>query len=324
MALVPAPPAMGSDAFALDEAVARAAATTRGSARWTLAIDDANLAFPRAAGVFECALDAPVSAQDTPRLYVLLRRALADAGLSTYAAKDHYRRARPFMVNQLPTCTLAEETMLREDGSYPSGHNAIGWAWALILAEIAPDRADLVLARGRAFGQSRVICNVHWQSDASEGRTMGAAAVARMHADRDFRADLIAARAELASVRARALRPTRGCRAEPQRWRRPEARAQPVLREGLASSALTAARSSSPEKGFRSTRVTFSWRAEASSVASSLAVIRMTGTGSFAPSSRACTSNPLIRGMWMSTIAHWGNRVASDVMKSSPPENAAT
>jgi acid phosphatase (class A) len=75
MALVPAPPAMGSDAFALDEAVARAAATTRGSARWTLAIDDANLAFPRAAGVFECALDAPVSAQDTPRLYVLLRRA---------------------------------------------------------------------------------------------------------------------------------------------------------------------------------------------------------------------------------------------------------
>ena len=70
--------------------------------------------------------------------------------------------------------------MLREDGSYPSGHNAIGWASALILAEIAPERADLVLARGRAFGQSRVICNVHWQSDASEGRTMGAAAVARM------------------------------------------------------------------------------------------------------------------------------------------------
>ena len=47
------------------------------------------------------------------------------------------------MVNQMATCTPAEETMLREDGSYPSGHNAIGWAWALILAEIAPERADL-------------------------------------------------------------------------------------------------------------------------------------------------------------------------------------
>jgi len=35
-----------------------------------------------------------------------------------------------------------------------------------------------------------------------------------MHADRDFRADLIAARAELASARARALKPTRDCRAE--------------------------------------------------------------------------------------------------------------
>jgi acid phosphatase (class A) len=162
----------------------------------------------------ERALDAPVSERETPRLYLLLRRALPDAGLSTYAAKNHYQRPRPFMVNQLPSCTPAEEAMLRDDGSYPSGHNAIGWAWALILAEIAPDRADAVLARGRAFGQSRVVCNVHWQSDANEGRTMGAAAVARMHAEPEFRADLIAAGAELASACAKGLKSTRDCGAE--------------------------------------------------------------------------------------------------------------
>jgi acid phosphatase (class A) len=103
---------------------------------------------------------------------------------------------------------------LRKDGSYPSGHTAIGWAWALILTEIAPDRADAILARGRAFGESRVVCNVHWHSDVVEGRFMGAAAVARLHADPAFRAELEAAISELAAARSRGLAPSHDCTAE--------------------------------------------------------------------------------------------------------------
>ena len=101
-----------------------------------------------------------------------------------------------------------------KDGSYPSGHTAIGWAWALILCEIDPERADAILARGRAFGESRNICNVHWHSDVVEGRFMGAAAVARLHVDRAFRAEIEAAKAEFAAVRAKGLKPTRDCQAE--------------------------------------------------------------------------------------------------------------
>ena len=85
--------------------------------------------------------------------------------------------------------------MLKDNGSYPSGHAAVGWAWALILSEIAPARNDAILARGRAFGQSRVICNVHWQSDVIEGRFIGAAVVARLHADPEFRTELKSAKA---------------------------------------------------------------------------------------------------------------------------------
>ena len=66
----------------------------------------------------------------------------------------------------------------------------------MILCEIVPDRTDVILARGYAFGQSRVICNVHWQSDVDAGRIMGAAAVARLHADEDFLADLEKAKTE--------------------------------------------------------------------------------------------------------------------------------
>ena len=170
--------------------------------------------FPGAAGAFSCALNAPITEDHTPHLYLLLRRTLADAGLSTYAAKNHYMRKRPFAVNKEPTCTPDEEEHLAQDGSYPSGHTAIGWAWALILTEIAPERSSQLLARGRAFGRSRVICNVHWNSDVLEGRTVGAAAVARLHADLGFRTTLAASRSELAAVRAMGLEPTRDCSSE--------------------------------------------------------------------------------------------------------------
>jgi len=214
LALLPPPPAVGSAALALDEEVSNKALALRGTPRWELAAEDAGLKFPEAAGTFSCALGAPVTEQDTPHLYMLLRRSMTDAGLSTYAAKNNYLRVRPFMVNKEPTCTPDEEGHLMKDGSYPSGHTALGWAWALILTEIAPDREDAILARGRAFGESRVICNVHWYSDVVEGRLMGSATVARLHADPAFRKDLDAARAEYAAVRAKWLQPSRDCKAE--------------------------------------------------------------------------------------------------------------
>jgi len=90
----------------------------------------------------------------------------------------------------------------------------LGWGFALILTELAPDRKNEILARGRAFGESRIVCNHHWYSDVVWGRFMGAAIVARLHADPTFRADLEAAKAEVATIRAKNLTPTVDCKAE--------------------------------------------------------------------------------------------------------------
>lgn len=214
LVLLPPPPTSGTAAFGLDEDVSGKSLPLRNTPRWKLAAIDADLTFPHAAGTFSCALNAPVTEHDTPHLYMLLRRILTDASLSIYGAKDKYRRVRPFMVNNEPICSPDEENNLRKDGSYPSGHTTLGWAWALVLTEIAPDRANSILARGRSFGESRLVCNVHWHSDVTAGYFMGAAAIARLNADPSFRADLEAAKAELASVRAKGLKPTRDCRAE--------------------------------------------------------------------------------------------------------------
>lgn len=214
LALVPAPPAAGSAGFALDEQVSREARALRGSPRFAQATLDAELAFPEGANQFSCAVDIDVDAVKTPALYRLLERSRIDASAATKVAKNHYQRPRPFMVNGEPTCTPDDEAGLRSNGSYPSGHTSIGWAWALILSEIAPDRADAIQARGRNYGESRLVCNVHWQSDILEGRFMGAAAVARLHDNAAFQRDLLAARSETAAARKAGLHSSRNCTAE--------------------------------------------------------------------------------------------------------------
>ena len=152
--LLPPPPEEGSAAYALDMEEAAKYVAMEDEARKEQAAIDANLHFPEATEAFNSVLDVKISEDNTPMVYMILRRTLADAGLSTYAAKDHYQRERPFMVNGSPTCAPEDEEYLREDGSYPSGHTAAGWAWALILTELFPEQADVILERGKQFGFS--------------------------------------------------------------------------------------------------------------------------------------------------------------------------
>jgi len=207
-------PASDSARQALDTAVATDMLALNDTARWEIATRDANLAFPAAAETFSCALGVPVSEETTPNLYRLLWRTMTDIGLASYSAKNAYQRERPFMASDTPICTPQDEEALREDGSYPSGHTAIGWGWALILTELAPDRAEALLARGRAFGESRNVCNVHWYSDVVAGRLVGAGAVARLHADPEFVAGMVVAREEVEKARESGITPAVDCAVE--------------------------------------------------------------------------------------------------------------
>lgn len=221
LALVPPPPAANSARQAADLQQHQQTRALRNTPRWTLATQDVNLKFPEAAKTFSCALDMPISQEATPHLNMLLRRSLVDAGFATYKAKDHYNRQRPFALLGETTCAPKEEAHLSKDGSYPSGHAALGWAWGLILAGLAPDRANAVLQRGHAFGDSRMVCGVHWQSDLEAGRVVGAAAVARLQADPVFQAQARLAQAEIAAARAQGLKSNRtDCAAEADALRR--------------------------------------------------------------------------------------------------------
>lgn len=86
---------------------------------------------------------------------------------------------------------------LAESGSFPSTHSMIGLLTGMALAELFPDRTAEVLSRGFEFGQSRVVCGFHYQSDVDAGRLAAAGLFARLQAEDSFRKALESVRQDL-------------------------------------------------------------------------------------------------------------------------------
>lgn len=131
-----------------------------------------------------------------PATAAVFDRLMREASPVVTAAKTQWPRPRPPQ-GESSNCPGALPAGYTTPDSYPSGHAVIGWLWALTLTELAPGRADDILARGRAYGESRIVCGVHWPSDIAAGRDLAAALVARLHGDAEYRAALDAARTEV-------------------------------------------------------------------------------------------------------------------------------
>ncbi|WP_269914258.1 acid phosphatase [Acinetobacter sp. HY1485] len=198
LAILPPPPAFNSVAFLADQAAFDAGRMLKDTPRWERAKKDAEWSDESIGEPFSDVVGVEISEKNTPITYALLKNIRTDSGsLATKTAKQHYNRMRPFVFFNTETCMPEDEHYLRGNGSYPSGHTTIGWSTALILAEILPERQNEILKRGYDYGQSRVICGAHWQSDVDAGRMMGAAEVARLHADPKFIKMLADAKKEL-------------------------------------------------------------------------------------------------------------------------------
>ena len=197
--LLSPPPELGSMQWLYDEACYYQGLKLRNTERGDQAAADANV--EDIAQNMSEAFGINITREDTPCIYKLMCRMREDAGdLATRSAKKHYNRVRPFKFYHASTCNSRQEGELSTNGSYPSGHTAMGWAEALVLAEINPPRQDEILKRGFEIGQSRVICGYHWQSDVDAGRVMGSAIVARLHANEEFQKYLAAAKKEFAKL----------------------------------------------------------------------------------------------------------------------------
>ncbi len=199
--LLPPPPALKS----IEDKADRAAVTTAGKLleqpRGAMATSDAVASPAAVLEDFSCAVGVRLTESNVPVLLELYSRVSRDARAVIDPAKDLFKRKRPFVGGKARIC-VPRDAGLEASGSYPSGHTTVSWAAALILAELAPDRETEIMMRGRAYGESRVVCGVHYPSDLEAGRTGASALIATLHGDAVFRADLDRARAELAAARA--------------------------------------------------------------------------------------------------------------------------
>jgi acid phosphatase (class A) len=198
---LPPPPAPDSPLGIADVQIFHATRSLENSDRWRLAAADARIDRASVIADFGCALGTDLSEQETPELSELLARAMADLGPIIGEAKARYRRPRPFLAEHGPVCVTPSDR-LAASGSYPSGHAATGWLYALIFAQVEPERSAELLARGRVYGESRVVCGVHYPSDVDAGRTVSTGLVTALSANPEFRADVREARAEIEALRA--------------------------------------------------------------------------------------------------------------------------
>ncbi|SFN16817.1 acid phosphatase (class A) [Izhakiella capsodis] len=198
-AYLPPPPKKGDPLFALDIAEYKAGYALKGTPRWKQATVDSDMSTPNVARIFSKPFGLTISPETTPALYRIMDYLNVDSGdYAPETAKKFYLRERPFVYFKHHTCQpLAEENSIRTNGSYPSGHTAYATNIALILSQLRPDRGDAVLKRAWEYGQSRVICGAHWQSDVNAGRFVGGAEYSRLQSIPAFQKEMKQAQEEV-------------------------------------------------------------------------------------------------------------------------------
>jgi acid phosphatase (class A) len=166
--------------------------------RWHVAEADDRFVYPR----FDEALGRPIDRKSSPAVVELLNRAVRDVSATTFEAKGYFSRPRPFERMQL--AHVCGEAAAPRPGphptkgsSYPSGHSAYGWAVAMVLARVAPDRGPALMARAAEYAESRLICGVHFPTDVYAGQTLAAAVVNELDSSSEFQKDIARAKAEL-------------------------------------------------------------------------------------------------------------------------------
>lgn len=196
--ILPPAPARGEARYRSDRTIFARTRRLRGTPRWTLAENDVKLDPASMLADFSCAAGIALTPADAPLLTAVAVRSAQDTNHQSSLAKRYYRRQRPYQIDSGPTCQPPPE--LAGSFDYPSGHTTQGWTWAEVLADALPSRATPILARGRAFGQSRIVCGVHNESAVEAGYMTAAATMDAVRSTPAYQHDITAARAELARL----------------------------------------------------------------------------------------------------------------------------
>ncbi len=179
--------------------------------REAIARRDAVWSYDNLFAEFNIPLGLTISRTETPEIWKLLETSLVTTDQMRVAPKKFYARKRPYIrfhEHILTWQAEEDEDELGLEGSYPSGHTARGWTTALLLSEIAPSRADTILARGYMYGESRVIVGAHWQSDIDATRLGAGIGYMRLQTSAAFQEQMKKAQEEYTKLTGVAMVPS--------------------------------------------------------------------------------------------------------------------
>ena len=136
----------------------------------------------------------PAFTQDRlPKLDAFYKRLHLDSRDIFFASKDVWNRPRPYAASA-EVQAVGEKP---QNGSYPSGHSTRGYLTAIILANMVPEKSAELFARGREYGDNRVLAGVHYPTDVEAGRMGATAVAAAFMQNAAFMKDFADAKAEL-------------------------------------------------------------------------------------------------------------------------------
>ena len=161
--------------------------------------EDAELMSEEELGVYNDVVGIEIG-DKVPEIILLAQRAVSDAARANKVAKNHYQRMRPFAFYGEPSITPDRDEHLAQTWSYPSGHSARGWMFALVLCSVAPERAEAIAVRANAFAMNRVICGHHWKSDIDAGKALATVLFAAISGTQEYQEQLQKARAEYVKI----------------------------------------------------------------------------------------------------------------------------
>jgi acid phosphatase (class A) len=180
--LLPAPPSAGSDEYKaeIDEMLALQGRRSDVQVKQFRAQESLGL------GAFMDIMPDWCTPDNLPKLKTLIKTVSKAASGPVDNGKNYFKRARPFREDNRiqPLGTRDQEF------AYPSGHATRGILYAKILAQLEPDKADVLMERGRQIGWNRVIGGMHHPSDIAAGRVLGQAIARALLRDADFKAEL--------------------------------------------------------------------------------------------------------------------------------------
>jgi acid phosphatase (class A) len=156
----------------------------------------------------------------------LFQKVKTDMAQAINTPKEHWKRQRPYQLDARLSLGAPERSF-----GYPSGHSTRGTVYALLMAEIFPERKEAILAIGRDIGWDRVLIGKHFPTDIYAGRVLGQAVMRELLSSPAFQRDLAEAKAEAQAVQRQEVAP--GANAKPDTLKADSAVARPAPEQAV-------------------------------------------------------------------------------------------